>query len=136
VTESLVVDANPLVSALLGGSARDVLLSGKFTFHAPQHTLFEVEKYLSRIAQKLGQSETDLFRAFQLLPVTMHQPRDYDSHVTRATELIGPRDPKDVHVLALALKLGMPVWTQDRDFEGLPNVDVRSTADMLASVLD
>jgi predicted nucleic acid-binding protein len=134
VTESLVVDANPLLSALLGGSAREVIFSGKFAFYAPQHTLFEVEKYLPRVARKLGQSEADLFRAFGLLPVIACQPRDYDSHVPQAEGLIGPRDPKDVHVLALALKLTLPIWTQDRDFEGLSGVTVRTTAEMVAIV--
>jgi len=132
VTESLVVDANPLLAALLGGSARGVIFSGKFTFYAPQHTLFEVEKYLPRVAEKLGQPEADLFHAFQLLPVIPCQPRDYDSHIPQATGLIGSRDPKDVHVLALALKLGLPIWTHDRDFEGLPGVAVRTTGEMVA----
>ena len=46
-------------------------------------------------------------------------------------QLIGWRDPKDVPVLALALRLRLPVWTEDRDFENLPGVSVYKTADLL-----
>ena len=79
--DALVVDANPLLSALLGGQARDVLFSGRTTFLASQHTLFEVEKYLPRVANRIGLAELDLWREFQLLPVIAVQPREYDSEL-------------------------------------------------------
>ena len=129
--ETLVVDANPVLSALLGGQARDVLFSGKFTFLSSQHTLFEVEKYLPHVAKRIRRDELDLWREFQLLPIIAVQPREYDSELTRATELIGQRDPKDVHVLAMALHFSIPIWTEDRDFEGLPDVTVHKTADLI-----
>lgn len=132
--ETLVVDANPLLSALLGGQAREVLFSGKFTCLSSQHTLFEVEKYLPVVAKRIGRAELDLWREFQLLPIIAVQPREYDSELKRATELIGQRDPKDVHVLALALRLGLPIWTEDRDFEGLPHVSVHNTSDLLTLI--
>ena len=133
--DSLVVDANPLLSALLGGQAREVLFSGKSVFIAPQHTLFEVEKYLPHVAKRIGRNELDLWREFQLLPVIAVQPREYESELKRATELIGQRDPKDVHVLALALRLDLPIWTNDRDFEGLSqHVSIHKTADLLSLI--
>ena len=81
VIETLVVDANPLLSALLGGQAREVLFSGKITFLSSQHTLFEVEKYLPHVAKRIGRAELDLWREFQLLPVIAVQPREYDSEL-------------------------------------------------------
>ncbi|MFM9964701.1 MAG: PIN domain-containing protein [Planctomycetaceae bacterium] len=134
MVETLVVDANPLLSALLGGQAREVLFSGKIVFYSSQHTLFEVAKYLPIVAKRIGRSESDLWREFQLLPVIAVQPREYDSELPRAMELIGQRDPKDVHVLALALRLGMPIWTEDRDFEGLPHVSIHKTSDLLVQI--
>ena len=132
MAEPLVVDANVLLSALLGGAAREVVFSGDFELYSTQHTLFEVEKYLPRMAEKLGQPVLDLFKEFQLLPVVACQPNRYDSHVEAADRLIGRRDPKDVQILALTLRLGCPIWTEDRDFENLPDVTVRKTADLLA----
>lgn len=130
----LVVDANPLVSALLGGLAREILFSGKITCLASQHTLFEVEKYLPRAAKTIGCSELTLWREFELLPVIAVQPREYDSELKRAMDLIGQRDERDVHVLALALRLRFPIWTEDRDFEGLLHVAVHKTADLVTLI--
>jgi predicted nucleic acid-binding protein len=131
VTQSLVVDANPVLSALLGGTARDVLFSDRVDCFATQYTLFEVAKYLPMVSQRLHQAETDLFRAFQLMPIAACQPNIYDSHLQQATALIAARDPKDVHVLALSLRLGLPIWTEDHDFEGLEGVVVLTTADLV-----
>jgi len=74
VAEPLVIDANPIMSALLGGAARDVLFSGRYILYSPQHTLFEVAKYLPLLAQRLDVPELDLFREYQLLPIVACQP--------------------------------------------------------------
>jgi len=131
VSSTIVVDANPLLSALIGGRSREVLFSGNFNFLSPQPTLFEVEKYLPHVAEKTGQNELVLFREFELLPVVAVQPRHYEARLERATVLISGRDPKDVHVLALAIELDVPIWSEDRDFHNLPGVTVHRTADML-----
>ena len=95
-----------MISALLGGTAREVIFSGKFTLYSTQHTLFEVEKYIPLMARKLGCRELDLLREFELLPIIACQPNQYDSRVEEASRLIAERDPKDVPILALTLELG------------------------------
>jgi predicted nucleic acid-binding protein len=130
--ESLVVDANPILSALLGGTAREVLFSGRFAFFSTQHTLFEVAKYLSTLARRLELPESDLFRAYQLLPIIACQPDQYNVSLAEAERWIGGRDPKDVPILALAISLHCPLWTDDRDFDGIPVVTIVKTADLLA----
>jgi hypothetical protein len=40
-----------------------------------------------------------------------------------ATKRIGRRDPEDIELLALALRLKISIWSNDRDFERL-NVDL------------
>jgi predicted nucleic acid-binding protein len=131
VAEPLVVDANPMISALLGGAAREVIFSGNFTLYSPQHTLFEVEKFIPLMAKKLGRPELDLLREFELLPIIACQRGDYDSRLAEADALISQRDPKDVQILALTLKLGCPLWTEDRDFDGIEAIKVRRTADLM-----
>jgi hypothetical protein len=59
LAEPLVIDANPIISALLGGTAREVLFSHKFLFFSTQHTLFEVEKYLPNLAKRLDRPEEE-----------------------------------------------------------------------------
>lgn len=40
------------------------------------------------------------------------------------------RDPDDIHLLALSLTLGLPLWSNDRDFEDA-GVECLSTARLL-----
>ena len=129
--ESLVVDANPILSALLGGTAREVLFSGRFVFFSTQHALFEVAKHLSSLSKRLEVSESDLFREYQLLPIIACQPAQYDFALGEANCLVGGRDLTDVPILALAISLGCPLWSDDRDFEGLSSVSIVRTADLL-----
>lgn len=42
------------------------------------------------------------------------------SHVAEARRYLDKRDPDDVALAALALKLGVPIWSNDNDFEELP----------------
>ena len=132
MAESLIVDANPLLSALLGGRAREIVFSEKFALYSTQHTLFEVEKYLPLLARRLGCTELALLREFQLLPIIACQPIVYERRIAEAVRLIGRRDPKDVPILALTLELGYSIWTEDHDFDNLPGVIVRKTAGLLA----
>lgn len=127
----IVINANPIIAALLGGKASNIATSAKFEFSSPQFTLFEVEKYIPLLARQLKRPEPDVRVAFQRLPITAYQPIAYDDCTPRAIQLIGIRDEDDVPVLALALELQIPVWTNDRDFLNLPDIQVYSTADMI-----
>lgn len=130
--QTLVIDANIVLSALLGGAARAIIFSGRFSLYSTQRTLFEVERYLPRLTEKLKQAEQDVLRAFELLPIIACQPSEYDSHMERAYLLIGGRDPKDTDVLALGLKLNCPIWTEDEDFEGIQDVPIVRTSSLVA----
>lgn len=131
MAESLAVDANCLLSALLGGRSREVVFSQEFILYSPQTTLFEVAKHLPWLAGKLRRPEIDVFQEFQLFPVIACQPNDYDHCVDQASNLIGQRDPLDIPLLALALARGYPIWSDDRDFEKILEITLFKTADLL-----
>ena|SRR5271157_5383942 len=135
MVEPVIVDANPIISALLGGSARQVLFAAEFTFFSTQFTLFEVAKYLPKLAKRLDRRELDLFRELELLPIIACQPVQYQTQLGVASALIGSRDSKDVPILALTLALGYPLWTEDADFDGIAGITLRRTAEMLAILL-
>ena len=123
-----------MVSAMLGGAAREVLFSGRFVFFSTQYTMFEVAKCLPLVAQRLRLPEINLYREFQLLPIIACQPDRYNSCLAEAGRLIGDRDAKDVPILALTLSLQCPLWTEDRDFDGIPDISIRRTTDLLAEM--
>jgi predicted nucleic acid-binding protein len=131
VPTSLVVDANPLLAALLGGRAREIVFSDKFQLCAAQATLFEVAKHIPRVAAKVGLTESHLFREFQLLPIEACQPAEYGAYYSQSASLIAGRDPHDVPTLALALSRNIPIWSNDKDFQGLAGVQVFTTSQLL-----
>ena len=127
----LVVDANPILAALLGGQARRVFFETPVQeFAVPSLVLDEVREHLPRLAMKLGMAPALLEHALDLLPLRPYPARAYRRTMLEATRRIGSRDPDDVDVLALALQLRVPLWSNDRDFEGT-GVEQMTTTDAL-----
>ncbi len=127
----LAADANVLLSALIGGRAKLVLnhaqISGIFT---TEHTFAEVEEYALILAGKKRLPSDILLLALAALPVTIVGRTQYANSMSEAARRIEPRDPDDVDLLALALHLKIPVWSNDRDFENL-HVDLFTTERLL-----
>jgi predicted nucleic acid-binding protein len=80
----------------------------------------EVLEYVPQFAARYELAEETLLDTFELLAIEVYSRRDYLTHLFAARALIAERDPKDVPLAALALKLGIPVWSNDRDFEDFP----------------
>ncbi|MCD6371758.1 MAG: hypothetical protein J7L39_03505 [Candidatus Aenigmarchaeota archaeon] len=51
---TIVVDANPIIAALIGGSSREIFFERRFEFITVEFTIEEVKKYLPVIAEKAG----------------------------------------------------------------------------------
>lgn len=52
--------------------------------------------------------------------VTTERKRQYAAAMPRALRLMAGRDRDDAHLLALALTLSIPIWSNDADLAGLP----------------
>jgi predicted nucleic acid-binding protein len=130
--ERLAVDANPILSAIIGGSARTVFIkSEKSTaFYTTAFNYREVEKYIPIFASKRDIPIDDLYLAFSMLPLNVCDYNFYNDKVKQAKELIEKRDKDDFHLLALALKLSCPIWSNDKDFGGL-GMEIYSTLDLI-----
>jgi predicted nucleic acid-binding protein len=75
-----------------------------------------------------------LLQTLEVLPITVVAESEYSDQLPAARRVIGDRDEDDVPLAALALKLGIPIWSNDRDFEDFPT-GVFTTATLL-KVLD
>lgn len=129
--ERLAVDANPILSAIIGGSARTVFIkSESTTFYTSTFNYREVEKYIPILASKRDIPIDDLYLALSMLPLRIYKYDFYNDKVKQAKGLIEKRDKDDFHLLALALKLGCPIWSNDKDFDGL-GIMVYSTLDLI-----
>lgn len=130
--ERLVVDANPILAALLGGMAHRIFFETDIQeFAVPEVTITEVRRFLPRAALKIGVEITTLEYALDLLPLRHYTARTYRQSIAEAKRRISKRDPKDVDVLALTLHLGLPLWSNDRDFDEA-GIEYLTTARLLA----
>lgn len=130
--EKLVVDANPILSALLGGKAKQLFLdAGISEFAATESALDEVHYYIPKVAQKLEVNSAFVRFTLDLLPLTVYEPKSYRRSMKKAKLQIAHRDPQDIEILALALELGRPLWTNDKDFEDT-TIQIFTTAELLS----
>lgn len=130
----LAVDANPLISALLGGQALKLLYSPLFLFATTERTTWVVKKYIPEIAERLEISEIEMLETFEDFPLVAYQSDLYSSALSRARNKIGPRDPKDVDILALAYHLGTLLWTHDLDLIDIEDIQTITTQDLLTII--
>ena len=127
----LAADANVLLSAIIGGRARLVLSHPEVEqVFTTELTFAEVEEYALVLGRKKNLPTDILLLIPAALPVTLVKRSEYAGSVAAAVKKIGPRDPDDVELLALALEFRVPIWSNDKDFEDL-NVERFTTEQLL-----
>jgi predicted nucleic acid-binding protein len=116
----IAADANVLLSAVLGGRASLILQHPEVEeILTSQETLDEVEEYALGLARKKRLREDLVILAVATLPVSVVERKIYAARIAEATRRIGRRDPGDIPILALALTLKIPLWSNDKDFENV-----------------
>ena len=130
----LVVDANIFISALIGGKAAELLFNPNFDLLTTERTTWEVKKYLPHLAEHTEESTDHLLYLFELIPVRACQSNEYEKSLSTAQLLIGDRDPFDVDILALTLETGVPLWSNDTDFEKIDKITLFKTEDVMQLV--
>jgi predicted nucleic acid-binding protein len=121
-TNAIVLDANILIRAVLGKRVRELILvnASKVKFFAPDVAYDDARKYLPSLLEKRNiSSDTALTLLSQIEKIV--QPIDlelYEAVQLKALQRIAIRDPNDWPVLACAMVLECPVWTEDADFFG------------------
>ena len=121
-SKAIVIDANILVRAVLGQRVRRLLVTycESVSFYLPQTALAEAEEHLPTLAARRGGGAVEavkLLRAMADLTEIM-LPATYEKFEREARERLGSRDPDDWPILAAALSLECPIWTEDTDFFG------------------
>jgi predicted nucleic acid-binding protein len=128
---SVAADSNVLLSAAVGHAARRVFENArKLLVVTTEVNLTEVQAYLPSMAEAYAFDLTEVEEALAALPVKIYSERQYRSRIPQTQRYLQRRDPDDVALAALAFKLEIPIWSNDRDFEGLP-FDVYPTAKLL-----
>ena len=128
----IVVDANIIMSAFLGGKPRFILFDSKFEFITNEFILKEVKKYIPLISQKSGVPENEVRRGISFLPLKIVSKDYYKNYIKKARDLIGEIDKDDIDVLALYLKESTFLWSEDKHFEKVkPKIKLLKTKDFI-----
>lgn len=121
---SLAVDANVLVGELLRERGRALFGHPRLSILIAAYTWGEAEKYLPQRVHDMrltdeGRGRTLLAAAETVARTTTRRVplRLYGRHEAEARDRI-PRDPDDWHTVAVALRYGTAIWTQDHHFLG------------------
>ena len=121
-SKAIVLDANILIRAVLGRRVRELIVAnaGTVQFFAPDVSYADARKYLPALLEKRGvNSEAALTVLDALEPIV--QPLElgvYSGLQAQALRRIAMRDADDWPVLACAMTIACPVWTEDTDFFG------------------
>jgi predicted nucleic acid-binding protein len=120
--KALVVDANILVRAVLGKRVRAVIEAHAedVSFFVPEAAYCEAKEHLAALVVKHGgdpEKALSLLHCLRNLMVSIGNDV-YGEFETEARRRLAARDPEDWPILASALALGCPIWTEDTDFFG------------------
>jgi predicted nucleic acid-binding protein len=118
----LVLDANILIRAVLGNRVRSLLAKYGSTveFFAPDTAFQEARKHIPPILKKRNIEPSEGLAVLDSLStiVQLIELETYAAFEQTARDRLRGRDEDDWPILAAALALGCPIWTEDSDFFG------------------
>lgn len=122
MTKLIVLDANILIRAILGERVPQLLqqYQDQTRYFTTTVCYAEVRRHLPTILKKWGLDPAPFLIAVDTLEkvVAPLEEEIFADFAADAKQRIGNRDEKDWPLLALALALDYPVWTEDKDFFG------------------
>jgi predicted nucleic acid-binding protein len=118
----LVLDANILIRAVLGNRVLTLIRqhAGQVGFWAPDAAFAEAREHLPTILGARGIAAAPALELLDLVSriVQTVEAETYSQFEEIARARLKQRDEEDWPVLAAALTLGCPIWTEDTDFFG------------------
>ena len=118
----VILDANILIRAVLGKRVREILEthSARVRFFAPDTAFAEAREHLPGILLKRGINPEAVVAVLDELAVLIGciDGEIYGPFENAARQRLQKRDEEDWPVLATALALECPIWTEDADFFG------------------
>ena len=128
--ERVAADSNVILSAVSGKAALRIFTRSTLDVVTTESVLEEVREYIPYIAELYGFAPQVLESQLRLLTIREYSLKDYKRYVAEGERRIGDRDPDDVDLLALALAMKLPIWSNDNDFKNC-GVEWYTTARLL-----
>ena len=134
----LVVDANILLAGFMKAAlTRELLLDGRLKLHAPEHLIYECRKHLlssSAFQRRTGLAPGQIDKIWFILTqnIKSHTQAVYQETYSTAIK-IAPR-PEDAPYIALALSMGISIWSNDKGIKAQKQVKVLATHEVLSKL--
>src|SRR5271157_3795053 len=133
--KGLVLDANILLRAVFGQRVRQILeaYEDQANFYAPDVCFQDARKYIPDLSTR-RRFDVDLALSVLDQVSLIVEPVDrslYEDYQEIARARVLPRDPDDWPVAAVALLLGIPIWTEDQDQLSHLETWIRARSDVL-----
>jgi len=132
----LVIDANVVISALISseGKTSELIFSNMLNLFAPDMLFDELGEHKKEILLKSGLSADDFVSAFSLLRsrIGVVPVLEFKQYLLQA-KIVCP-DEGDIEYFAVAIRLGCPIWSEDKALKKQDVVKVLNTSELLKLV--
>src|SRR5271165_5936543 len=122
MAKGIVLDANILIRAVFGQRVPQLLslYADEVSFYSPDACFADAQKYVAKLAAERRLDPAEALAVLDGLSgvVEIVDRSLYEDHEHLARERIQVRDPEDWPIVAVALLLDLPIWTEDQDFFG------------------
>jgi len=132
----LVIDANILFAALIKNSkTAELMLEKQIALFAPEFLIEEFGKYRSIILRKMHRTEDEFNRFLKILRrrIRIIKKEEIEPFIKRAIKF--SPDPKDSLYFALALRLKIPIWSNDKRLKNQNEVQILNTYELIGKLL-
>jgi predicted nucleic acid-binding protein len=119
IPNSVVVDTNLIFSALIpkASKIREILFESNMTFYSPNFLITEIYTHKDRLLKSSKLTDSEFYLYFNgIIERIKFIPTDFIGNDSRqkAYDLCKDIDVKDTPFVALAIDLGLPIWTGDK----------------------
>lgn len=129
---TLVADANIIFSFFSPKSkAREIAISGEVKLFSPQFLLKELGEHKDEVKEKFRLNETQFQLVLELVKAVVEfiPLEDFKEFIEEASRISPDKD--DIQYLALSLKLGAPLWSNDNRLKQQLRVKIVSTKELI-----
>ena len=127
----LVIDANIVISSLIGRKLDNLIFSPKLDLVAPERLFTEIMRHREEILLKSGLAKLE----FEILIILLEKKiklvpmEEFIALLPKAEELL-EEHKKDTPYVALALKFNCPFWSYEERFKKIGEVESLTTSEV------
>ena len=131
----LVVDTNVLMTFFWKNSKtrKLIMLGNSLELFSPEFALDEIKKHKDEILKKtnISEEEFNVIRIELAISIKFYPVIFYKDFLKQSLD-ISP-DKNDIDFFALALKLDLPIWSNDKNLKNPDMIKIISTKELLQS---